>query len=85
MRMLGISLGLWSFILPSIVASFLILTALAAVVPPLYFAVVWIGVAFTAVALLCGPISCGTGPLSRAGFAICPTSFNNRLIEGEKQ
>ena len=36
MRMLAISLGLLVLILPRMVASFLILTTLAAVVPPLY-------------------------------------------------
>jgi membrane protein implicated in regulation of membrane protease activity len=54
MRMLAISLGLLILILPSMVASFLILTALPAIVSPLYFALVWSGVAFSAVALLCG-------------------------------
>jgi hypothetical protein len=74
MRMLAISLGLWILILPSIVASFLILTALAPVVPPLYFAVVWIGNAFSAVALLCGPFL-AAGPLAHSPV---PTSQSVR-------
>jgi hypothetical protein len=46
----------WIFIVPSLVASFLFLTVLAAVVPPLYFALTWFALAFTTALLLCGPL-----------------------------
>jgi len=55
MKLLFISIAIWILIVPSLVASFLILTALAAFVPRLYLALVWFGVAFSAAALLCGP------------------------------
>ena len=72
MRMLAISLCLWILILPSIVASFLILTALAAFVTPPYFAVVWIGVALQSRRPILWTISCcmASGPLCRVRFEI---------------
>jgi len=45
----------WIFIFPSLVGSFLFLTALAAFVPPLYFALTWFVLAFITALLLCGP------------------------------
>jgi hypothetical protein len=55
MKMLFISFVFWIFIIPSLIASFLILTALAAFVPELYFAVAWFLLAFSAGMVLCGP------------------------------
>jgi hypothetical protein len=55
MKLLFISIAIWILIVPSLVASFLILTALAAFVPQLYLALAWFGVAFSAAAVLCGP------------------------------
>ena len=55
MKLLLIFICVWVLIVPSLVASFLILTALAAFVPQLYFAVAWFGTAFSVAALLCGP------------------------------
>jgi hypothetical protein len=55
MKVLFISIAIWILIAPSLVASFLVLTALAAFLPQLYLALAWFGVAFSAAALLCGP------------------------------
>jgi polyferredoxin len=55
MRVLVIGFLFWIFIVPSLVASFLFLTALAAFVPPLYFALTWFALAFTTALLLSGP------------------------------
>ncbi len=55
MRVLVIGLLFWIFIVPSLVASFLFLTVLAAVEPLLYFALTWFALAFTTALLLCGP------------------------------
>ena len=57
MRVLLIGLLFWIFIVPSLVGSFLFLTALAAFVPALYFALTWFVLAFTTALLLCGPLS----------------------------
>lgn len=63
MKMLVIFIAIWILIVPSLVASFLILTTLAAFVPQLYVAVAWFGIAFTAAALLCGPFGQPSDPL----------------------
>ena len=56
----------WIFIFPSLVGSFLFLTALAAFVPSLYFALSWFVLAFTTALLLCGPFGLiPSGPLAR--------------------
>ena len=55
MKLLFISIAVWILIVPSLIASFLILTALAAFVPQLYLALAWFGVAFSTAAVLCGP------------------------------
>src|SRR5208283_2272519 len=56
MKMLLIGFLFWIVIFPSLVGSFLFLTALAVFVPPLYFALTWFVLAFTAALLLCGPL-----------------------------
>jgi hypothetical protein len=56
MRVLVIGFLFWVFIVPSLVASFLFLTVLAAFVPALYFALTWFVLAFTTALLLCGPL-----------------------------
>src|SRR5208337_5401940 len=56
MKILAIGFLFWIFIIPSLVASFLFLTALAAFVHPLYFALTWFVLAFTTALLLCGPL-----------------------------
>jgi len=55
MKMLVIGFIFSILIVPSLVGSFLILTVLAAFVPPLYFAVTWFLLAFSTALLLCGP------------------------------
>ena len=55
MKMLIISFVFWILIIPSLVASFLILTLLQPSYLPVYFAVAWFGIAFGAALLLCGP------------------------------
>jgi hypothetical protein len=55
MRILAIGFLFWIFVVPSLVASFLFLTVLAAFVPPLYFGLTWFVLAFTTALLLCGP------------------------------
>ena len=55
MKMVVISFIVWILIVPSLVGSFLILTVLAAFLPPLYFAVTWFLLAFSVALLLCGP------------------------------
>jgi hypothetical protein len=56
MKMLLIGFLFWIFIFPSLVGSFLFLTALAAFVPPPYFVLTWFVLAFTTALLLCGPL-----------------------------
>ena len=87
MRVLAISFGLWVLLLPSIVGSILIVTALAAFVPPLYFAVVWIGVAFSAVALVCGPFltAAPRGHAAANDSDVIRHHVPTKLIRGEKQ
>ena len=56
----------WILIFPSLVGSFLFLTALAAFVPSLYFALTWFVLAFTTALLLCGPFGViPSAPLAR--------------------
>ena len=55
MRMLVIGFIFWIFIVPSLAGSFLILAFLAVFVPPLYFALTWLAIAFTTALVLCGP------------------------------
>ena len=77
MKMLVISFIFWLFIVPSLVASFLILTALAAFVPPLYLAVAWFGIAFSAALLLCGPFwIIPFAPFARSRFSSSPRSYH---------
>ena len=58
MKTFVISLVIWLFIVPSAVASFLILTFLAAFVPNLYFVLICIAVAFALLATIWGPCCC---------------------------
>jgi hypothetical protein len=55
MRTLATWFIFWIFIVPSLTGSFLILTFLATVVPPLYFALTWFVLAFSTAFLLRGP------------------------------
>ena len=74
MRTLVIWFIFWIFIVPSLVGSFLILTFLATVVPPLYFALTWFVLAFSTAFLLRGPswvISLAPFFRSHFGFSQC--------------
>jgi hypothetical protein len=73
MKMLVISFIFWTLIVPSLVGSFLILTVLAAFVPPLYFAVTWFLLAFSTALLLCGPFwIIPFAPFARSRFSSSP-------------
>ena len=74
MRTLATWFIFWIFIVPSLTPSFLILTFLATVVPPLYFALTWFVLAFSTAFLLRGPswvISLAPFFRSRFGFSKC--------------
>jgi hypothetical protein len=59
----------WMFVVPSLVGSLLILAALAAFVPPLYFALSWFLIAFATGLLLCGPFwVIPSAPFARSRF-----------------
>lgn len=73
MKMVVISFLVWILIVPSLVGSFLILTVLAAFVPPLYFAVTWVLLAFSTALLLCGPFwIIPFVPFARSRFSSSP-------------
>ena len=55
MRGLAIALIFWIGVVPSLVGSFLILACLAAVLPPLYFALTWFAFSLTTFAVFVGP------------------------------
>ena len=84
MKLFIISLGFWILIVPSLVASFLILAAIAALVPPLFLMAAWFGAAFTAAAFLCGPLWT-PADLHPSLPHIVRTYSVNKLIRGEKQ
>ena len=78
MKLLIISFGSWILIVPSLVASFLIVAAIAAVVHGFFLGAAWFGAAITAVAVLCGPLWTPADlPPSRYSVT--------KLILGEKQ
>lgn len=85
MKMLVISFIFWILIVPSLVGSFLILTVLAAFVPPLYFAVTWFLLAFSTALLLCGPFwSIPFAPFARSRFSSSPCSYQKINSSQEK-
>jgi len=82
MKPLMIAFGFWILIVPSLVASFLLIAAIAAVVPALFLVTAWFGAAFTAAALLCGPF--WTPPNLHP--SLLPSAYSvAKLIRGEKQ
>jgi hypothetical protein len=86
MKLLLISIVIWILIVPSLVASFLILWALAAFVPQLYFVVAWFGFAFSIAALIFGPFWLP----SRSQYPLSPRSpvarlRSTKLFQGGKQ
>ena len=85
MKMLVISFIFWILIVPSLVGSFLILTVLAAFVPPLYFAVTWFLLAFSTALLLCGPFwIIPFAPFARSRFSSSPCSYQEINSSQEK-
>lgn len=82
MKLLITAFGFWILIVPSLVASFLIIAAIAAVVPVLFLVTTWFGAAFTAAAFLCGPF--WTPPDLHPSLP--PSAYSvAKLIRGEKQ
>jgi hypothetical protein len=82
MKVLVISFGVWILIVPSLVGSFVIAEVTAALVPGSYLVAAWFGTAFTAVALLSGPLwtPADLNPsLPLSGYSV------TKLIRGEKQ
>ncbi len=85
MRMLVIGFLFWVFVVPSLVGSFLFLTALAAFVPPLYFASTWFVLAFTTAVLLCGPLFIvPSAPFARFRFGCSQCSSQKTNPSQEK-
>jgi len=86
MKMLVISFIFWILIVPSLVGSFLILTVLAAFVPPLYFAVTWFLLAFSTALLLCGPFwIIPFAPFARSRFRSSPCRCQETNSSQEKK
>src|SRR6266480_1306326 len=85
MRTLVICFIFWIFIVPSLTGSFLILTILATVVPPLYFALTWFVLAFSTAFLLLGP-SCviPLAPVARSRFSSSQCSCHKTNPTQEK-
>ena len=83
MKTFLISLIIWLFIVPCAVASFLILTFLAAFVPNLYFVLTCIAVALTTLATIWGPFCLLQSSDDRSAMSSDSRQLN--LISGEKQ
>lgn len=82
MKLLIISFGFWILIVPSLVASFVIVAAITAVVPALFSVVAWFGAALTAAAFLCGPF----WTPADLHPSLPPSAYSvTKLIRGEKQ
>ncbi len=85
MKILVIWFIFWILIVPSLVGSFLILTVLAAFVPPLYFAVTWFLLAFSTALLLCGPFwIIPFAPFARSRVSSSPGSYHEINSSQEK-
>lgn len=67
----------------SLVGSFLILTFLAALLPPLYFALTWLAFSFTAFAAFLGPFC--LVPLARSESEYVPSRFRNSTSSEEME
>ena len=75
MRGLAIALTFWLGVVPSLVGSFLILAFMAALLPPLYFALMWFAFSFTASAVFLGP--CCLVPLAQRDREPKSNDFRN--------
>ena len=85
MRTLAIWFIFWIFIVPSLVGSFLILTFLATVVPPLCFALTWFVLAFSTAFLLRGPSwVIPLGPVERSRFSSSQCNYHKTNPSQEK-
>lgn len=82
MKVLVISFGFWILIVPSLVGSFVIVAAIAALVPASSLVAAWFGAAFTAAAFLCAPW--WTPADLNPSFPASAYSVT-KLIRGEKQ
>jgi hypothetical protein len=74
MRGLAIALIFWIGVVPSLVGSFLILSFLAALSPPLYFALTWSAFSFAAFAVFVGPFC--LVPLARSEREHAPSPLS---------
>lgn len=83
MRGLVIALIFWIGVVPSLVGSFLILTFLAVLLPPLYFALTWLAVSFTASAVFLGPFC--LVPLARSEEKHLPSLYRNSTSSEEME
>jgi hypothetical protein len=72
MKTLIISLTIWIFIVPAVVALFLIFTFLAAYNPDLYPALASLALAFSILTMVWGPFC--LEPFSSASFSLFPKS-----------
>jgi hypothetical protein len=82
MKLFIISLGFWILIVPSVVASFLIVAAVAPLVPVFFLVSASFGAALTTAAFLCGPL--WTPADLHHSLPPSPCSVT-KLIRGEKQ
>jgi len=81
MRGLVIALIFWLGVVPSLVGSFLILVFLAALLPPLYFALTWFAFSFTTLAVFVGPFC--LAPLARSEREYAPSPYRNSTYSEE--
>jgi len=83
MRGLAIALIFWIGVVPSLVGSFLILAFLAALLPPLYFALSWFVFSVTAFAVVFGPFC--LVPLARSEREHIPSRYRNSTSTEETE
>jgi len=83
MRGLVIALVFWIAVVPSLVGSFLILAFLAALLPPLYFALTWFAFSFTAFAVFVGPFC--LVPLARSEREHTPSPYRSSTFSEEME
>ena len=78
-----IALIFWIGVVPSLAGSFLILTFLAALLPPLYFALTWFVFSFTAFAVFFGPFC--LVPLVWPEAEHIPSLYRNSILSEEME
>ena len=83
MKILIVSLAIWIFVVPAVVAVFLIFTFLAAYSPDLYPALASLALAFSILTMVWGPF--WLEPFSSASFSLFPKSQQRtKFNSGEK-